>query len=227
MAHSANDLVAPPNKVLAQAILVIGIIVGLSHVATFSGAFNHTVTIIWKFASVGTLALYAMSVARNRDGWVIALVMLLSAVSDVLIVTIGQVPGAISFIIADLIAITLYYRNLQLNLSVRHYLISVAAVSASVFLAYILPANREEALGIAIFTIPLACMTAFAFLSTFPRIVGFGAALVLFSDLLIFARLGPLAAMPMGAEAVWLLYFVGEIFVVVGVTRALRAKTQN
>jgi hypothetical protein len=49
--------------------------------------------------------------------------------------------------------------------------------------------------------------------------------MVLSSDLLIFARMGVLRDMAAGAEIVWLLYFVGEVLVAIGVTRALRLKT--
>lgn len=208
---------------MPRIILMIAVAIGLSHVITFSTSTDEIVRVIWKFASVGTLCIYACFCARNTDGWLIAAVMLFSALSDVLLVTIGEVPGALSFIIADCLAIWLYSRHLRarIGLASASYLISFTLAAGS--LAYVLPNDRSEALGLAIFTLPLAAMAGFATLSRFPGyLVGLGATMVLSSDLLIFARMGALKDLIAGEELVWLSYFVGEVLVVMGVTRALR-----
>lgn len=213
---------------MPRIILVFAIVIGLGHVITFSSPPDEMMRFIWKFASVGTLALYACLCARNFDGWLLTGVMLFSALSDIFLVTIGDIPGALSFIVVDCLAIWLYCRHLRTEIGPLAFCLSAAFMVATAGLAYILPADRDEALGIAIFTLPLAAMAAFAIMSRFPRyMVGLGATLVLSSDLLIFARMGPLKDMPVGAEAVWLLYFVGEVLVVMGATRALRLVSQN
>jgi uncharacterized membrane protein YhhN len=213
---------------MPRIILLFAIVIGLGHVLTFSSPTDETLKFVWKFASVGTLALYAAICARNLDGWLITGVMLFSALSDIFLVTIGDIPGALSFIVADCIAIWIYCRHLRSRMGAPAIIITSLFIIAASGLAYMLPADRAEALGIAIFTIPLAAMAAFANLSRFPRyLVGLGAAMVLGSDLLIFARMGVLKDIAAGAELVWLLYFVGEVLVVMGVTRALRLKTAN
>lgn len=43
----------------------------------------------------------------------------------------------------------------------------------------------------------------------------------LVSDLLIFARLGPLAGSELAGFGVWALYFTGQLMICLGVTRTL------
>jgi uncharacterized membrane protein YhhN len=220
--YKALNSTAEPSFV--RVVLIAAIVIGISHITTWSSDIGDGARLSWKFACVGTLALYAGLCARTFDGWLITAVMLLSAFSDVFLETIGQIPGAISFIVADIMAIILYSRNLRPGLTSLRYLLGGMYVLAAVALAYVLPANRDEALGIALFTIPLASMSAIAFMTRFPsQFVGLGAAMVLASDLLIFARMGPLHNTQFTAETVWLLYFIGEVLIVVGVTRALKA----
>jgi len=72
-------------------------------------------------------------------------------------------------------------------------------------------------------------MAASAWLSRFPRRqVALGAAMFVASDLLIFARMGPLAGVAPGwvGFAVWGLYFAGQALVCVGVVRALTRNGQ-
>lgn len=211
---------------MPRIVLLLAIVIGLGYVVTFSSPTNETFRFVWKFASVGSLAIYAAVSARNLDGWLLTGAMLFSALSDIFLVTIGDIPGALSFIVADCIAIWLYCRHLRAGIGAPVIIVAIVSIIAAAGLAYILPDDRNEALGIAIFTLPLAAMAAFANLSRFPRyFVGLGATMVLFSDVLIFARMGVLKEMVGGVELVWLLYFVGEVLVVMGVTRALRLNT--
>jgi uncharacterized membrane protein YhhN len=219
-----DSVTIPANEpALARFILAAAIFIGISHVITWSIEMDDGVRLGWKFACVGTLALYAALCARSFDGWLITAVLLLSAFSDVFLETIGRVPGALSFIVADIIAITLYLRNLRSKLTMQACMLAGLFVLAIVALAFVLPANRDEALAIAIFIVPLASMTAIAFMSRFPRpLVGLGTTMVLASDMLIFARMGPLQGTAFTAESVWLLYFIGEVLIAIGVTRVLR-----
>jgi hypothetical protein len=67
-------------------------------------------------------------------------------------------------------------------------------------------------------------MAALTFLTRFqPLLVGVGAMMILFTDLLIFGRMGPLNGLAGMSEVIWLCYFVGEVLVAYGVTRGLRA----
>jgi uncharacterized membrane protein YhhN len=61
-----------------------------------------------------------------------------------------------------------------------------------------------------------------AWSSNFPRYrVGTGAVLFVISDLLIFARLGPLADSQMTNIAIWYLYYFGVLMIAVGVAQTL------
>lgn len=62
-------------------------------------------------------------------------------------------------------------------------------------------------------------MLAAALASRFPLgRVGLGAALFALSDLLIFARMGPLAASPIPGLLIWPLYFFGQFLICIGIT---------
>ena len=68
-------------------------------------------------------------------------------------------------------------------------------------------------------------MAAAAWTSRFPRyLVGTGAMMFLASDLIIFARMGPLAGAVGAGLAIWLLYYAGQVLVTLGVTRVLSRK---
>jgi uncharacterized membrane protein YhhN len=205
-----------------KSLLILAAVIGISHAVIWSVEFSDLIQLSWKFASIGLLALYASLNARNLDGWLLTAVMLLSAFSDFLLQVAGQIPGALSFIFADLIAIVLYVRNARANIAKSARGFALLFVFACSSLAYMLPANRDEAASIAIFILPLAAMVATAWMSRFSRaIVGVGTALILTSDMVIFARLGPLKGTAYIDEMIWLLYFAGAFLVALGVVESL------
>jgi len=66
-----------------------------------------------------------------------------------------------------------------------------------------------------------AVMACAALLSRFPRtLTGLGAAFFVISDLLLFARLGPLAGRGWASVGVWGLYFAGQAMVCVSLAAA-------
>ena len=95
-------------------------------------------------------------------------------------------------------------------------------VPTTVAIAWLLPADRAGAGPVALYALGLAAMAAFAWLSRFPRYrVGIGALMFVVSDLLIFARSGPLEGQAWVGYGVWILYFGGQLLIVLGVTRTL------
>jgi uncharacterized membrane protein YhhN len=212
----------------SRAILILALFLGVTHVETWSVHFGDTFRLAWKFACVGMLALYAGWQARSVDGWMLVVVLLLSAASDVLLEAGGQLPGALSFVAANMIAITLYARNLAPTLRGETWAAAALVVAGCVTLAYVLPTDRTGAAGIALFTVPLAAMAAMAWMSQFPRpYSGVGAAMILSSDLMIFARMGPLNGAARINETIWLLYFFGEFLVTIGITCAMGRDPQR
>ena len=68
----------------------------------------------------------------------------------------------------------------------------------------------------------LGAMAAGAWASVFPRYrVGAGAALFLFSDLLLFAEMGPLAGSLVPQFLVWPIYYLGQLLIAIGVAQTL------
>ena len=78
------------------------------------------------------------------------------------------------------------------------------------------------ATDLAFYATPLALMAALAWISRFSRFtVGLGAMFFVISDLLIFARMGPLAGSILPGLLIWPLYFTGQAMIAVGVVRTL------
>lgn len=182
---------------------------------------NGPMLVVWKGGGVALLALWAALRARSSDGWLLALVLALGAGGDVLLEVAGLTTGAIAFLAGHLVAVALYWRHLRpdwrggLPIAVGRLLI----ISA---LAFAFPADRAAAPGIALYATGLGAMAAMAWLSDFPtRWVSFGALLFAVSDLLIFARLGPLAGSIIPDLLVWPLYFGGQAMIAWGVAGVL------
>jgi uncharacterized membrane protein YhhN len=101
-------------------------------------------------------------------------------------------------------------------------------VPVTAFLAWSLPAARENLGGLVIYAVLLSFMAATAWISRFPRYrTGIGAIAFLASDLLIFAQMGPLAEAVWVDYAIWGLYFMGQVLIVLGVTQTLNATSED
>lgn len=183
--------------------------------------------IAWKGAGVALLALWAALQARSIDGWLLVGVLALGAAGDVLLETAGLTTGALAFLAGHLVAILLYARNFRPG---WHGVMPIAAGQLLVIpvLAFALPGDRAAAPGVALYATGLGAMAAMAWLSDFPRNrVWFGALLFAVSDLLIFARLGPLAGSVVPDLLVWPLYFGGQALIATGVVATLRAEVRT
>ncbi|MGH6909566.1 MAG: lysoplasmalogenase family protein [Phenylobacterium sp.] len=204
---------------LALAAAVLG---GVSYIASWNLPLSEAASLAWKGSGVGLLALYAAFKARSRDGWLICAVMAFGAAGDVLLGAAGLQVGAVAFLIGHLIAIWLYARNPRPATTLSQRILPIVLVPATVAVAWMLPADRAGAPGVALYALGLAAMAAFAWLSRFPRYrVGIGALMFVVSDLLIFARSGPLEGQAWVGYAIWTLYFGGQLLIVLGVTRTL------
>lgn len=203
-------------------LLIAAIAAGVSYMASWSLPLAPTVAIAWKGAGVALLALYAASRAKTLDGWLLAAVMTFGALGDVLLETSGLAIGALAFLAGHMIAIGLYLRNRRPALTLSQILLALLLVPATVTIAFLLPTDRATAPGIAFYATGLSLMAAAAWTSRFPRYrAGLGALMFLDSDLLIFARAGPLHGQAWVGFAIWSLYFAGEALIAVGVASAL------
>ena len=212
------------DRTAARLVLPAAVVAGVSYLAADHLALSPAVSLVWKGAGVSLLALYAALSARSPDGWLLCAVMAFGAAGDVLLGAAGFVVGGAAFLVGHLIAIVLYQRNRRPGLGWPAWLAAAALIAATIAAAYLLPADRGGAPGTAVYAAGLSSMAASAWLSRFPRtLVGAGALMFLASDLLIFARAGPLGGAPWLGFAIWSLYFAGQAMVCVGVVRTLAA----
>lgn len=202
-------------------VLAVSALFGLTYLASSKVHLDATYDLAWKGAGVGLLALYAAMRARDLNGWLLAGVMAFGALGDVLL-GVSFIVGALAFLAGHLLAVWLYLRNRRAVISRSQGLLAVLLVPAVVTLAYLLPALRDSAPGIAVYALGLSLMAATAWTSRFPRFqVGLGALMFVVSDLIIFARTYRFDDSFVAGLAVWGLYYVGQLMICVGVSRTL------
>jgi uncharacterized membrane protein YhhN len=207
----------------ARAALAAAVVGGVSYLVADHLALSTAVSLAWKGTGVGFLALYAALSARSVDGWLISAVMALGASGDVLLGAAGFTVGGAAFFAGHIAAVALYQRNRREGPGWPAWLAALALIAGTIGAAITLPADRSAAPALGIYAAGLSCMAASAWLSRFPRGVSLGATLFLASDLLIFARSGPLAGAAWAGFAIWGFYFVGQALIATGVVRALAA----
>lgn len=209
---------------LAKLALLAAVIGGVSYVIAWGLHLPPAADLAWKGTGVGFLTLYAALKARSFDGWLLTAVMLFGMLGDVLL-GVNFIVGALAFLIGHLVAIGLYLRNRRPTLSRSQAALAMVLVPATVAIAFLLPADRAGAPGIAVYALGLSAMAATAWISRFPRFwVGLGAVMFLVSDLLIFARQGPLPDTFAVGLAVWGLYFAGQLMICLGVSGTLEGR---
>ena len=206
---------------LARLVLIAAIIAGVSYLYTVVVPFSGPPATLWKGTGVGLLAVYAASQARSADGWLIALVMAFGALGDVLLDASNMIPGAVAFILGHITAIVLYLRNRRGSLAPSQKWLATLVLPLGVLIAvWSVPFENRAMIGI--YTGFVAAMAAAAWISRFPRYrTGIGAMMFLASDLLIFARLGPLSGAAWVGFGIWGLYFGGQLLITLGVTQRL------
>lgn len=215
----------PQANTLARWVLIASVIAGISYVAAWDRGLPPVAELAWKGLGVGLLAVYAALKARSLDGWLLVGVMAFGALGDVLLGAAGLTVGALAFLVGHLIAIGLYLRNRRQALSPSQLSLAVILVPATMTIAYLLPADRAGAPGVALYALGLSLMAALAWTSRFHRFrVGIGAVMFVISDLLIFGRAGPLPDSFAVGLAVWGLYYFGQLLICVGVTEGLKPR---
>jgi uncharacterized membrane protein YhhN len=203
---------------MARWALTAALIAGASYLAAPYVEIGDAANIAWKGAGVCLLALYAGLQAKNLDGWLITMVMAFGALGDVLLEAVGLETGAIAFVVGHVIAVGLYLRNRRSLTSPSQRMLAAVIVPLSLLIAFIMMRD----VGIVVYTAFVAVMAATAWMSRFPRYrTGIGAMMFLGSDLLIFASIGPFEGASWISPAIWMLYFGGQLLIVVGVTGVL------
>ena len=203
-------------------LLAAAIVAGASYCLAAWLGWSGPAVIAWKGAGVALLALWAASRARETDGWLIAAVLALGAAGDVLLDAVGMTAGAAAFLAGHLVAIGLYLRNRRAAMTPSQRALGWLIAPATVLIAVAFAWPSGEAATVGIYAAALGVMAATAWTSRFPRYrTGIGAMLFVASDLLIFARAGPLAGSFVPTLLVWPLYFAGQTLIAIGVVGKL------
>jgi len=216
-----------PKRALAEKRpwLLASLLAGISYYFVRDGQIPGLYLMAWKGAGVALLALYALARHKGADSRQIAAVMAFGALGDVLIELVLE-WGAVAFLIGHLIAIHLYWRHRQARLSPSQKLAGIAFAVLIPAISFMLPSDRAAAPGVALYALGLGVMTAAAWTSSFPRYrVGLGAVMFAVSDLLIFARIGPMAQSPLPNLLIWPLYYFGQFLICTGVLGELRRRS--
>ena len=205
-----------------RGIFAAALLAGVSFLGAHWLGVTGVLAIVWKGSGVALLALWCALQARSFDSQLIAAVMAFGALGDVLLETSGLTVGALAFVAGHVTAIFLYFRNGRPRIICSQRLLTALVVPLSVFIAVLL-VGPKDMVPIAVYTFVVSGMAASAWISRFPRYrTGIGAMMFLASDLLIFARLGPLAGSALPGLLIWPLYFAGQVLIAWGVTQTLR-----
>ena len=200
-------------RTLAPLLFVSAVLAGasfwpMSHVLTQGVGF-----VVWKTAGVAMFALWALLVARNGDGRLLALALVFSALGDALL-EMSQTFGGAAFLVGHMLAFTLYRRHRRPD--GQRTVLAIALVIP--FIAWLLTHD----LGVTVYALGLGAMTGAAWGSRLPRHqVALGAAMFAVSDLLIFSRFHLLRDSMIPPLLIWPLYFAGQALIAWGAGRAL------
>lgn len=197
-------------------LLVIAIVAATSYFVVPRDTVAPALIAMLKGSGVGFLALWAFLRTHDTDGRLIALALAFGAAGDALIEVAGLVAGAVAFLAGHIVAVWLYLTKRRAALG---FALPIALTIA--VMAWLLPANRGMAMAVTLYALALGAMTGTALTSRYPRaLVGFGALLFAASDLLLFARMGPLRYSAMPDMLIWPAYFTGQLLIALGVVQS-------
>ncbi len=204
-----------------RAIWWAALLAGISYFIADKAGLDGPAVIAWKGAGVGLLVIWAATKAENADGWLIALVLALGALGDVLLEVAGLTVGGIAFFAGHVVAIILYLANRRRKPTSSQSLLGGVLLIATPVIAWLITHDW----GAAVYALAVGAMAAAAWTSRFPRYrTGLGAVMFVVSDLLIFARMGPMETSAVPGLLIWPLYFVGQALIARGVVETLSAR---
>lgn len=203
--------------------LLASLVAGISFPATWLmlPIEGNLYAIIWKMAAVGLLVPYALRRHHQGEFIMLAVVLAFYTLGDGLI-ELSMIYGALAFAAGHLIAIWIYARHRRVGAPFSQKLFAISLLVLTPFIAFFLPDDFSTRIQAAAYSVILSAMAAMAWNSNFPRYrVGTGAVLFVISDLLIFARLGPLAESDFVSIAIWYLYYFGVLLIATGIAQTL------
>ena len=217
-----------PRRALAEKrpLLLASIAAALAFYYLRWGPWRELDLIPVKGAAVGLLAVYLWQRHSSPDARLMAWAFGAAALGDMALeIETDRMIGGLLFFAYHVMAMGVYLRNRRPELSQSQKAAVVAMLLLTPLIAWLLPADRGQALNVALYALALGAMAASAWASVFPRYrVGAGAALFLLSDLLLFAEMGPLQGHIVPEVLVWPIYFLGQLLVATGVAATLRKR---
>lgn len=202
--------------------LLLSLLFGISYFFARDSNIPGMYLMFWKGAGVGFLVIYALRQLHRIDGKMLAAIMAFGALGDMAI-EMDEALGGAAFLIGHIIAIAFFARFRRHRLGFSQKMLAILLVPLTTFMAWQLTVETGSPELTAIYAFFLAIMVAMAWTSRFSRYhVGTGAMLFLLSDLLIFARMGPLMDSSLPALLIWPLYYFGQFLIATGVVATLR-----
>ncbi len=200
--------------------LLASLVAGISYYFVKDSGLPGIQLMAWKGSGVALLAVYALVRHSGADSRQIAAVMAFGALGDVLI-ELWLEAGAAAFLVGHLIAIHLYWRHRRTVLVGSQKLAALALLVLTPLVGWKLTGS----MAVAGYSLALGAMAGAAWSSSFSRYrVGIGAVLFVISDLLIFARMGPLAQSAIPNLLIWPLYYFGQFLICTGVIGELKRR---
>lgn len=213
-----------------NAWLIASVVLGTSFWLVAGAEHHGPIMVAWKGAGVALLAIHALAFAdanpaARRDATMLAIVMAFGAGGDIAIER-SLTAGAGLFLAGHAVAVALYLSNRRAAIGAADLAVAIALLLVVPAMAWSLPSDRSAAGTVAFYATGLAAMAAAAWLSRFGRgRVAIGALLFVASDLLIFARMGPLAGSMIPRLLVWPLYYLGQFLICTGVLAGLSRRS--
>ncbi|MEJ6593556.1 lysoplasmalogenase [Parasphingorhabdus sp.] len=206
----------------SRPFLLLSLLFGISYFFVKDNNIPGVYLMTWKGAGVGFLAIYALIRLHRLDGKIVGAIMAVGAIGDMAL-EYDLILGAGAFMAGHLLAILFYSRFRRHKLAFSQKAFAIILVPLSVLIAWALPSNRADAVVVAVYCLSVAAMAAMAWTSRFSRFqVGAGAIMFLISDLLIFARMGPLDTGNIPEMLIWPLYYFGQFMIATGIVATLR-----
>lgn len=171
-----------------------------------------------KGAAVAMLAVYAFVRHSGPDARLLAWALGMASAGD-MAMEVDQQIGGLLFFGFHVLAMGVFLRHRRPGLAGSQKWLAAAVLLLTPLIAWLLAGDLQ----VAFYGLALGAMAASAWASSFPRYrVGAGAMLFVVSDLLIFARMGPLAGSFMAEVMIWPTYYLGIFLIATGVVQSLR-----
>lgn len=194
-----NQLIVGPHPA-ANIIWLVAVVLGFAYFLTALGRSGvmfeqlalipKPIIVAWKGAFTFVLAASVYMASMNRSARLISAALAISAVADMLLVTVGIVAGGVGFAIAHALAILGYvgYRSPRLSPARSTIAVAFPLLVTLGTCALLWSADKPWAIGM--FVLLSSSMAASALLSRFPLwLSGLGAMVFVLSDALFFADL--------------------------------------